>query len=271
MTQATQIKELFNLLKEYADLFLDKISSKLPSMRKINYKIRLIPRAKQKLERIFSHDRFKDQITEKIDRELIIGKIYATTNIENAVLMFTQLKKGSKKARFLLNYVLKNLVTIKDKTLLPNMDELLNWISEQEYITKLDLVDGYHNLNIRYTEESEKYSTFLYHPGYFRSKVMQLGDCNAPATMMRVIQDLLRAKQYTGIVVYLDSIIIRSKTYKEHVSLVRYVLDILRKEEFYLNKDKYQFMSKRFKVLGHIIIPAKLFADPIKIEKVLEF
>ena len=130
MIQATQIKESFNPLKEYADFFPDEIPSKLLLMRKINYEIRLMPGAKQKPEKIFSHDRFKDQILEKIHREMITGRTFATTDTENAVLMFTQLKKGTKKARFLLNCIPRNLVTIKDKTLLSNMDELLNWIIE---------------------------------------------------------------------------------------------------------------------------------------------
>ena len=120
--------------------------------------------------------------------------------------MFTQPKKGSKKAKFLLNCVLRNLVTIKDKTPLPNMDELLNWLAQQKFISKLDLVDRYHN--VRYTEESEKHSTFLCHLGYFRSRVMQQGDCNAPATMMKVMQDLLRLVLHRGVAVYLDDILI---------------------------------------------------------------
>ena len=99
--------------------------------------------------------------------------------------MFTQPKKGSKKARFLLNYIPRNLITIKDKTLLSNIDELLNWLAQQKYISELDLVDEYHN--VRYIEKSEKHSTFLCHLRYFRSRVMQQGDCNVPATIMRVI------------------------------------------------------------------------------------
>ena len=88
MTQAMQIKKSFNLLEEYADLFPEEIPSKLLPMRKINYEIRLIPGAKWKPERIFSYDRFKDQITEKIDRETVTGRTYATTDTENTVLIF---------------------------------------------------------------------------------------------------------------------------------------------------------------------------------------
>ena len=98
------------------------------------------------------------------------------------------------------------------------MDELLNWLAQQKYISKLDLVDGYHN--VRHTEESEKHSTFLCHLGYFRSRVMQQGDCNALATIMRVMQDLLRSELHRGVAVYLDDILIGSQTYEEHVRLV---------------------------------------------------
>ena len=71
--------------------------------------------------------------------------------------------------------------------------------------------------------------------------------------------------------VYLDDILIGSQTYEEHVRLVRFVLDKLREQEFYLNKDKCHFMTEKVEVLGYIITPAGLSADPVKIGKVMEF
>src|SRR5258706_6982072 len=269
ITHAVKLEEPFNPLEEFADLFPDEIPSELPLLRIVNHKINLIPGATWKPERIFSHDRFKDQITEKIHRETKSGRTYPTSDTENAVLMFTQPKKNSTKARFLLNCVPRNKVTIKDKTPLPNMDELLDWISRQKYLTKLDMADGYHN--VRHEEESEKHTTFICHLGYFRSKVMQQGDCNAPATMMKLMQRIFQDKVYKDLVIYLDDIIIASKTYEEYVKIVRQVLTRLREEKFYLNKDKCQFMSERVEVLGHIITPKGLSADPIKIGKVIEF
>ena len=100
---------------------------------------------------------------------------------------------------------------------------------------------------------------------------MQQGDCNAPAIMMRVMQHLLRGKLHRGVVVYLDDIIIGLKTYEEHVELVRYVLDILKKKRFYLNKEKCHFLANKIEVLKYIVTPAGLSADPIKIGKVMDF
>ena len=124
---------------------------------------------------------------------------------------------------------------------------------------------------MRHTEESEKHSTFLCHLGYFRSRVMQQGDCNAPAIIMKVMQDLLRLELHKDVAVYLDNILIGSQTYEEHVRLIRFVLDKLREQEFYLNKDKYHFITNKVKVLGHIITLVGLSADPVKIGKIMEF
>ena len=71
--------------------------------------------------------------------------------------------------------------------------------------------------------------------------------------------------------VYLDDILIGSQTYEEHMRLIRFVLDKLREQEFYLNKDKCHFMTDKIEVLRHIITPAGLSADPVKIGKVMEF
>ena len=74
--------------------------------------------------------------------------------------------------------------------------------------------------------------------------------------MMKVMQDLLRPVLHRGVAVYLDDILIGLQTYEEHVRLVKFVLDKLREQEFYLNKDKCHFMTDKVEVLGHIITPA---------------
>jgi len=104
--------------------------------------------------------------------------------------MFTKPKANKIKPRFLVDCIPRNAVTIPDPTLLPNIKEIINWTAARKFRSKLDLIDGYHN--IRIYPDSVKHSTIVIHMGLHDSLVMQQGDKNAPATMMRVMNNLLR-------------------------------------------------------------------------------
>ena len=85
-----------------------------------------------------------------------------------------------------------------------------------------DLSDRYHN--IRIDPDSEKHTTFLCHMGHYRSRVMQQGDCNAPPTMVRAMNEIFRDMIFKDLIIYIDDIIISSATYKEHVEALRRAL-----------------------------------------------
>ena len=83
-------------------------------------------------------------------------------------------------------------------------------VAAQKYWSQIDLADGYHNIRIE--EDSEQHSTFLTQMGYFRSRIMQQGDCNAPATMVRDIYEIFKDMGFKDLIIYLDDIIIFSDT-----------------------------------------------------------
>ena len=70
--------------------------------------------------------------------------------------------------------------------------------------------------------------------GLFEWLVMPFGLCNAPATFIRVMNDVLRSFLDEYVIVYLYDILILRKSREEHVKHVRKVLDILRKEQLFL-------------------------------------
>jgi len=152
---------------------------------------------------------------------------------------------------------------------MPSINQIIDWLASKRFKSKLDLTDGYHN--IRHNPDSVKHSTFSCHMGKFDSLVMQQGDCNAPATMMRAMNWLLREFIGKTVMVYLDDILIGTNTCEEHIQTVSAVLKTLEKAKIWFNKDKCQIMPQKMKLLGHILHNNGLEADPEKIKKVVDF
>jgi len=142
-------------------------------------------------------------------------------------------------------------------------------VAARKYCSKIDLADRYHKIKIE--EDSEQHSIFLTCMGYYRSRIMQQGDRNAPATMVRAMCEIFKDMAFKDLVIYIDDIIIFSDTYNEHVATLRKVLQQLLDEKFWLKASKYQFFTKSLDILGHILTLDGLHMDPKKRKKVLDF
>jgi hypothetical protein len=85
-----------------------------------------------------------------------------------------------------------------------------------KYFTSLDLTSGYYQILI--TEEDVPKTAFRMPFGLYQLKVLTFGLTNAPATFQYVMNDMLRPYVEKFVVVYLDDILIFSKTGEEHLS-----------------------------------------------------
>jgi hypothetical protein len=107
---------------------------------------------------------------------------------------------------------------------------------------------------VRVEEEDEQNNTITAGLlGAWQVKVMLQGDCNAPATMMRIMNTIFSDHLGDFIWIYLDDIVIFSDTKKDHIRHLRHVFDTLRKYEFYLRMDKCNLMTDEINLLGHTI------------------
>jgi len=143
---------------------------------------------------------------------------------------------------------LKN-ITVKNRYPLPKIDDLLDELKDAKYFTKLELGSGYHQ--IRMAEGDIWKTTFKTKQGLFEWIVMPFGLYNALATFMHVMNDVLRPFLDEFVIVYLDDILIFSKSRDEHVMHVRKVLDVLKKEQLYLKMSKCDFGKTCLFYLGH--------------------
>ncbi len=103
------------------------------------------------------------------------------------------------------------------------------------------------------------------------SLVLQQGDVNGPTTYQMVMNHIFAP--YIGVFmdVYLDDIVIYSDTIADHVKHVRLVLDVLRREKFFLSAEKMHFFAERLKILGHVVDDHGIAMDPHKVDSIMKW
>ena len=184
--------------------------------------------------------------------------------------MFTQPRRDRhKEARFLLDCRPRNAAIIRNHTPLPNIDEAIAFVAAWPLWSKIDLIDVYHNIGL--DPDSEEKTTFLCHMVHYISRVMQQGDCNAPATIVRAMNGIFRGTIYKDSIIYIDDIIISTRKYKEDVETSRKVLQRLQDEQFWLKESKCLVFNNRLDILEDISTPEWLSADPLEVQEIFDF
>jgi hypothetical protein len=94
------------------------------------------------------------------------------------------------------------------------------------------------------------------------------GLTNAPTTFQTVMNSILRTYIRKFVVVYIDDILIFSKSEAEHQAHLRLVLEVLKRERYFVCKAKSSFAQSEIKYLGHIVDKQGIRSDPKKVEAV---
>jgi hypothetical protein len=175
-------------------------------------------------------------------------------------------KKHDGSLRLCVDYRQLNNRTIKDNYALPRIDDILDSLSGNTFFTVLDMKSGYHQIEI---EEKHKERTAFTEGslGFYEFNKMSFGLANAPATYQR-LQELCVGDLHLKICfIYLDDLIIFSKTFGEHMERLRLVFDRIRNFGLKLSPKKYSFLMRRVKYIGHVVSEDGVEADQDKVSK----
>ena len=212
----------------------------------------------------------REVLKKELDRMLELEVIRPSTSPWASPVVMVDKKDGG--TRLCVDYRKVNQVTKFDAYPMPRVEEVLEEVLEEvgpaEFITTLDLAQGYWQVPM--AAESQEITAFTTPYGLYEFTVMPFGLHNAPATFQRMMNEVLRdCRGFSR--AYIDDIAVYSQTWQEHLSHLRSVLTCLQLAGLTLKLPKCQFALKKVHYLGYLIGGGCIEPDPGKIEAVSNF
>jgi hypothetical protein len=172
-------------------------------------------------------------------------------------------KKKDNSLRLFVDYRPLNAVTIKNKYPLPRIDILFDQLAGAKVFSKIDLRSGYHQIKIKPSDVP--ITAFSTRYGLYEYLVMSFGLTNAPTYFMYLMNSVFMPELDKFVVVFIDDILIYSKTKEDHADHLRVVLQRLRDHRLYAKFSKCEFWLDSVKFLGHTVSSKDISVDLTKV------
>jgi hypothetical protein len=259
----SQIKEIIH---EFQELF--KTPDELPPNRTYDRAISLLPDVVPINCRPYRYSpQQKDEIERQVANMLQAGLIAPSISPFASPILLVKKKDGSWK--FCVDYRKLNVMTIKNKFPMAVIDEFLDEIAGAAYFSKLDLSSGFHQ--IRMVQKDEHKTAFKTHSGHYQFRVMPFGLTNAPATFQCLMNSVFAPYIKKFVLVFMDDILIYSRSLQEHVHHLRVVFQVLVNHKLFLKFNKCAFAQQQVEYLGHVISDKGVATGPSKTEVMVKW
>ena len=203
-------------------------------------------------------------IENEINSMLKADIIEPSTSAWAAPITLVPKKDGS--TRFCVDYRALNAVTKKDKYPLPNIQDIFDSLAGSSIYSTLDLKSGYWQMPI--DEHSRDKTAFICHVGQFQFKRVPFGLSNAPSYFQRQMNKILSPLLGKCAMVYLDDIVIFSRTPDEHDKHLQMVFELLRKHDLTVKRSKCEFYKSEIDLLGYRVSGAGISPQDEKIKAI---
>ena len=252
-------------VSDFPDVFPEELPG-LPPHREIEFAIDVIPGAT--LASITPYIMAPLELKElKFQLQELLEKGFIRPSVPpwGASVFFVKKKDGT--FWLCIDYRQLNKLTVKNKYLLPRIDNLFDQLKGASIFSKIDLRSRDHQLRIKDVDVHK--TAFRMRYGHYEFLIMPFGLTNAPADFTDLMNRVFRPYVYQFVVVFIDDILVYSKDQESHDTHLRVVLETLRKEQMYAKLSEGDFWLNEVSFLGHIVSKEGIRVDSKKIEVVI--
>jgi transposase InsO family protein len=269
VSPSSPVSELPAEYLDFADVFDENRSHALPPHRQCDLEIRLVdPSLPLPYKPLYNLSRTETQaLKDWIDVSLSRGHIRPSQSSAGAPVFFVKKKDGG--LRPCVDYRELNSNTVRDRFPLPLISQILDRLSGANWFTTLDLKGAYNLVRIK--EGCEHLAAFRTPFGLFEPLVIPFGLTNAPSVFQRFINQIFSDLLDVQVIIYLDDLLIFSKTREEHVQAVHSVLARLREHSLVATLPKCHFNQQSVSFLGYIISDTGIRMCPSKTAAVTDW
>lgn len=175
---------------------------------------------------------------------------------------------GGKQFRVVVDFRELNKRTVPEKYPLPRLEDMLDRMNGAKWFSVIDLKSGYHQIRMA-TADVPK-TAFSFERGHYEFLRMPFGLRNAPSTFQRLMDEFLEGLDERTVQVYMDDVVVFSKTWDEHIGHLTGLFDRFKKFGLKVSPEKTKLGEREVKFMGHIVSEAGVRPNEERVKAIKE-